>query len=346
MAHFPLPTVARLRALRPVILTAAGCRNDCRVRMIEITRAGAKLEEALQLQLQALADQERSERIQQLFDSSQRQIVTLDECLVCCEGDRVAGVLLLVSQTDGTIYVWPAETLDGLSPDVATEIRRRLYEEAARVVDAPEIWIGQSLLEVDQIEQSRELSEHGFPRLTDLIFMNHSVEASTLADFGRITDCALWDSEPFNEPVNGADFARLVELTYESTCDCPELNGTRDGWQSLESHRQAGAYDPECWRLFRHNGRPAGVLLLTGHPPESVWEVVYFGVAPEFRGNGFGRRILEAGIELARENGIQEIVLAVDMRNTPAIRLYGQLKFQQFDRRIVHARLRRNRDAS
>lgn len=300
-----------------------------------------KLEEALQLQLQALPDQERSERIQQLQDSSERGIVSLDECLIRCEGDRVAGVLLLVSQADGTMYVWPAETIHGLSPEVDAAIRRCLYEEAVRVVDAPEIWIGQSLLEVDQAEQSRELSEHGFPRLTDLIFMNHTVDAPTLADSERLPDSGFWDSESFNEPVNGADFARLVERTYESTCDCPELNGTRDGWQSLESHRQAGAYDPECWRLFRHNGRPAGVLLLTGHPPEPVWEVVYFGVAPEFRGNGFGRRILEAGIELARHKGIQEIVLAVDVRNAPAIRLYEQLKFQQFDRRIVHARLRR-----
>lgn len=312
--------------------------------MIEITRAGVKLEEALQLQLQALPDQERSERIQQLWDSSERGIVSLDECLICCEGDQVGGVLLLVSQTDGTVYVWPAETIHGLSSDVDAAIRRCLYEEAVRVVDAPEIWIGQSLLEVDQIKQSRELSEHGFPRLTDLIFMSNTVDAPTLGDAERPPDSGFWDSESFNEPVNGADFARVVERTYESTCDCPELNGTRDGWQSLESHRQAGTYDPECWRLFRHNGRPAGVLLLTGHPPEPVWEVVYFGVAPEFRGNGFGRRILEAGIELARQNGIQEIVLAVDVRNAPAIRLYEQLKFQQFDRRVVHARLRRTGD--
>jgi mycothiol synthase len=312
--------------------------------MVEITRAGAMLEEALQLQLQVFSESERSDRIQQLFSSVQRQIISLDDCLVYRRGDRIVGVLLLVSQSDGTIYVWPAETRGGLPPDDDSEIRRRLYEEAARVVDAPGIWIGQSLLETDRDEQSRELSEHGFPRLTDLVFMNCSIESTaTLADMERVATSGVWNSEPFNEPVNGAEFAAIVERTYESTCDCPELNGTRDGWESLESHRKAGAYNPEHWRLFRHDGRPAGLLLLAEHPPESVWEVVYFGVAPEFRGKGFGQRILEAGIELARESGIQEIVLAVDVRNAPAIRLYEQLDFSQFDRRIVHARLRKKR---
>jgi hypothetical protein len=76
--------------------------------MVEITRAGAMLEEALQLQLQVFSESERSDRIQQLFSSVQRQIISLDDCLVYRRGDRIVGVLLLVSQSDGTIYVWPA----------------------------------------------------------------------------------------------------------------------------------------------------------------------------------------------------------------------------------------------
>jgi ribosomal protein S18 acetylase RimI-like enzyme len=313
--------------------------------MIEITRAGNSLEEALRLQLQAFPEEERSSRIRQLLDSEQKQIVSVDDCLVCRQGERLAGVQLLVSQPDGTVYVWPAETRSGLHPDDDASIRRRLYEEAARVVDTPGVWIGQSLLETDQEEQSRELSEHGFPRLTDLVFMNRPVAPS--ADHVAADDDspdAVWHSEPFDEAVNAADFAAVVELTYQSTCDCPELNGTRDGWESLESHRQAGSHSANRWRLFRHEERPAGLLLLTEHPPESVWEVVYFGVAPEFRGMGFGKRILEAGLDLAHKNGIGEIVLAVDVRNSPAIRLYEQLNFSQFDRRIVHARLRKKRE--
>lgn len=311
--------------------------------MLEISRAGDRLNEALQLQLQSLTEPERADRIQQLLESSRRKIVSLEDCLICCRGDRIAGVLLLVSQTDGTVYVWPAETDQALAPDTDSEIRKRLYDEAVHVVDAPDVWIGQSLLETDQEETSAELSANGFPRLTDLLFMNHSVKATaTLADHEEFGGDGVWESEPFSESVNAADFAALVEQTYVSTRDCPELNGKRDGWQSLESHRQAGSHDPRNWRLFRHDGRPAGLLLLTAHPPDAVWEVVYFGVAPEFRGKGFGRRILQAGIALARDQGIDEIVLAVDVRNRPAIRLYEQLSFTQFDRRIVHARLRQS----
>ena len=312
--------------------------------MIEITRADASLEEALRLQLQALPEFERSARIKQLLESRQKRTVSIDDCLICRKGNRIVGVLLLVSQPDGTVYVWPAETLGGLPPDVDSEIRRALYQEAVSVVDAPGIWIGQSLLETNQTEQSREFSEHGFPRLTDLVFMSRSVEDTPNAPpAGDTSSDSVWGSEPFDEATNAADFAVLVERSYENTCDCPELNGTRDGWESLESHRQAGSYNPWRWRLFRQDGRPAGLLLLTEHPPDSVWEVVYFGVAPEFRGMGFGKRILESGIALAQKSGIQEIVLAVDVRNLPAIRLYKELNFCQFDRRIVHARLRRKR---
>jgi mycothiol synthase len=313
--------------------------------MIEITRAGASLDEALRLQLQAFDEAERSARIEQFHDSEQREVVSLDNCLICRRGSRIVGVLLLVSQSDGTMYVWPAETLGGLSPQDDLEIRRSLYNEAIRVVDAPGIWIGQSLLETDQDEQSEELAQHGFPRLTDLVFMNCSVPVLPEdAESADATCTELWESEPFDESANGAEFAALVEQTYESTCDCPELNGTRNGWESLESHRQAGEYSPERWRLFRHEGQPAGLLLLAQHPPEAVWEVVYFGIAPRFRGMGFGKRVLEAGIDLAQQNGIREIVLAVDVRNSPAMRLYERLNFTQFDRRIVHARLRARRD--
>ena len=310
--------------------------------MIEITRAGASLDEALRLQLQAFSEVDRSARIEQFRESEQREVVSLDNCLICRRGRQVAGVLLLVSQSDGTMYVWPAETLGGLHPQDDIEIRRALYEEATHVVDAPGIWIGQSLLETDQDEQSQELAHHGFPRLTDLVFMNRSVPALLEgAESVAPPDMELWASEPFDESTNGADFAALVEQTYESTCDCPELNGSRDGWESLESHRQSGSHSPDLWRLFRHEGQPAGLLLLTEHPPEAVWEVVYFGVSPQFRGFGFGKRVLDAGIDLAQKNGILEIVLAVDVRNSPAMRLYEQLKFAQFDRRIVHARIRK-----
>lgn len=310
--------------------------------MIEITRAGTSLDEALRLQFQVFSEADRSARIEQLRDSENQQIVSLDNCLVCRQSDRIVGVLLLVNQSDGTVYVWPAETLGGLHPQDDVNIRRALYQEGTRVVDAPENWIGQSLLETDQEEQSRELAENGFPRLTDLVFMNRSVSPMAEGAGTTVTSSStVWISEPFDEAKNGADFASLVEQTYENTCDCPELNGSRDGWESLESHRQSGSHSPDLWRLFRHEGQPAALLLLTEHPPEAVWEVVYFGVAPRFRGMGFGKRVLQAGVELAQKNAILEILLAVDLRNSPALRLYEELKFTQFDRRIVHARIRK-----
>ncbi|MFT5092939.1 MAG: hypothetical protein ACI93T_001761, partial [Porticoccaceae bacterium] len=71
--------------------------------MIEITRAGTSLDEALRLQLQVFSEDDRLARIEQLLDSEKRQIVSLDNCLICRKGSRLVGVLLLVNQSDGTV---------------------------------------------------------------------------------------------------------------------------------------------------------------------------------------------------------------------------------------------------
>lgn len=310
--------------------------------MPTVTRAGSHLKEALKLQLKSFAEPERNRRVTHLLESQQRSAVSLHDCLVCHRANRIVAVQLLVRQPDGTIYVWPPETSPGLPPDDDEAFRKSLYQEARQIVDAPDIWIGQTLLETSKQDQSTQLHENGFPRLTDLVFMNYSVNqhAARTNEGSDEPQPDDWKSEPFTDS-NSADFAKLIEQTYQNTQDCPELNGTRDGFESLESHRQTGEYDPNRWRLFRHEGEPAGLLLLNAHPPEPVWEIVYFGIAPQFRGKGFGARVLHAGMTFAKNAGTLEVVLAVDVRNEPALRLYREMGFTTFDRRIVHARLKR-----
>ncbi len=307
--------------------------------MLSVCRAdAATLPEALSLQMQRFPHAERADRIRNMLESSGRGEISLDDCFLLQEGGRVIGVITLVRQKDGTVFVWPAEVSSRLSPpNYARELRAALYAQARSIVDEPGSWIGQALLDSDQRQVSREMSEHGFPRLTDLLFLHRSLTAPIEANTGA----EPLESVPLDEAANRDRFVRMLDATYIDTLDCPEVTaGMRTADDAFESHKLTGRFDPQNWHLYQFDGQDVGLLLMSEHLPERVWEVVYFGVDARFRGRRFGHAIMLDGMRRAQQHGASEIVLAVDVRNTLAIKLYQKLDFEEFDRRIVHARIK------
>jgi RimJ/RimL family protein N-acetyltransferase len=67
---------------------------------------------------------------------------------------------------------------------------------------------------------------------------------------------------------------------------------------------------PQAWEGFRHSGR------------------LGMGIAPEFRGKGIGRRLMDATITAARDAGLTRIGLEVFSSNTNAITLYEHYGFE------------------
>jgi ribosomal-protein-alanine N-acetyltransferase len=57
---------------------------------------------------------------------------------------------------------------------------------------------------------------------------------------------------------------------------------------------------------------------------------VIYSIATDnkFRGEGYGRRLLEESIKEMKLNGIYSILLYVDVKNIPAIKLYKKMGFQ------------------
>lgn len=53
-----------------------------------------------------------------------------------------------------------------------------------------------------------------------------------------------------------------------------------------------------------------------------------FGIAPEHRGRGYARELVEHMLSRARERGLQSIALEVLSENTPAIRVYERAGFE------------------
>lgn len=62
-------------------------------------------------------------------------------------------------------------------------------------------------------------------------------------------------------------------------------------------------------------------------PPEEVLVVHALGVLPERAGQGIARFILDATMDLARQQGLRAIRLDVYVDNTPALRLYTAYGF-------------------
>jgi ribosomal protein S18 acetylase RimI-like enzyme len=129
----------------------------------------------------------------------------------------------------------------------------------------------------------------------------------------------------------------LLQATYASSLDMPELEGARSLDDIIEGHRAAGRFMPANWQVGQVAGHPeiAVVLLLSDVPDRDVWEVVYLGLTPAARGRGLGRAAIARALELAGQH-VSRLELAVDTRNRPATRLYESTGFTPFDRRSVH----------
>ncbi len=296
----------------------------------------ANLRERLRIQFSNADAQERNSQIEQLLESQSKKRLSLNRSLAIRVGDRIRGVLTIATQADGTINFWPAAVVSGLSPTESGEIQRQLYLEAVDFFERSDCWIAQCLLAPQDVSASRDLIAAGIPKLTELSFLARSLETKLPA----LPEQQSVEIQGFDAAANRDRFANLLERTWQGTLDCPELNGCRSGTEALDGHQLAGEFSPDRWLLFSIDGADVGVLLLTNHPDEQVWEVVYFGVACEARGRGLGRVILLEGLCRAQQAGALELVLAVDARNSPALMLYSELGFRPFDRRVVHALLR------
>jgi len=187
-----------------------------------------------------------------------------------------------------------------------------------------------------------DLIRGGMPRITELLYLERdtqrplprSLSHDPRAEPEAIPPRLVWRS--FNT-ARETEFRALLEATYTSSLDMPELEGVRSLDDIIEGHRSTGRFVPERWRLGQVPGEPdrAVVLLLSEVPDRDVWEVVYLGLTVSARGRGLGFAAIAHALDLARPH-VSRLELAVDMRNLPALRLYESAGFVSFDRRSVH----------
>jgi len=252
------------------------------------------------------------------------------QILIAREAGNLLGVGVLIFTDSTTACLWPPFTQRSDCADA-------ILQEMAQRIDRSGISIGQSLLDPNQLNLRRQLTQNGFPHLTNLLFMRHP-----LTNLPELTFLQEQQIEPvrFDPAQNRQRFLKLIDQTHQSSHDCPALNQIRSAEESLESHRSSGDSDQLYWYLFQKEGIDLGIILLSEHQDDQIWEVVYMGVAPEQRGNGFGADMIRFGLREAAAHDQSAMILAVDYKNSYAIKIYEQLGFVRQNTLSVHARLR------
>jgi ribosomal protein S18 acetylase RimI-like enzyme len=134
-----------------------------------------------------------------------------------------------------------------------------------------------------------------------------------------------------HDEISTRDWHAIIEATYIETLDIPELNGVRTIRNTLAGYastqpRMKQPRIPGTWWVIQDDCVNIGCLLLTPSDDQHC-ELTYLGLAPTSRGKGHSRAIMDHLDSWATSHGIERMTLAVDIRNTPAIRLYQSRGF-------------------
>lgn len=305
----------------------------------------------LSLLLSHLPAAERTEQVHELLEADAAGHLCLDGLLVAKRDQQVIGASFFLMQPDHCAHVWVPVIAEPESSELTAAIGDALLQEVGRCVRRKKAWIAQVLLEPESAADRALLARNGFPHLTDLSYLQCPVsEPLPVFDdsaFERaISDGASFSGTPSLQVVARFDpedeasrqrFAEIIQRTYSGSHDCPELESIRSGNAAVKSHELTGLLMPEQWLIFADADGDVGLLILADHPERTAWEVVYMGVLPEFRGRGYGKEIMKAGLFLARLFGQTSVLLAVDQRNRFAWDMYSRLGFVQTEIRSVHA---------
>ncbi|MBI1346963.1 GNAT family N-acetyltransferase [bacterium] len=279
--------------------------------------------------LQLLAPFPEDERIQRrdaTLAAVEAGTLSLDGLRQAWWGAQPVGIFLTMQQPDHVTLVWPPVIAP--SAELSREdIEQACWGDICEVLDHDGSRLGQVLLDASEADLAESLMPWGFHWQTELFFL-----ARTFTEPWTESPEPAWSVESYSSATH-ARFAQLIESTYQDSLDCRILEGIRTGEEALASHKLSGEHRPDLWQIFTIDGRDAALLLLSEHASQDAVELVYFGVAPEFRGQGLGRAVIQRALSTSRNTGRAAIFLAVDAGNGYANTLYATFDFAELARR-------------
>ncbi len=246
-----------------------------------------------------------------------------DALLAIREQGRVVGAILCHLQPGSAATIYPPGAVDAPTADA-------LVQAVERKMLAAGVKQGQTLLRPAEAARAEPLLRGGFCRIAQLSLQVRSIPLLEAFDPPLPSLHFL----PATAVTPG--FAETLESTYDGTLDCPELNGVRDIREVLQGYHEFPKGERRGWFLVERAGQPVGVVLLGPGPRPGIVELSYLGLVPSARGRKFGEHLLRFALRETAARFAECLILNVDQRNAPALQLYVNAGFREYDRQDVY----------
>lgn len=296
---------------------------------------------ALELVLRPLPPASRGPLLDSLASGGDHLLGPLDALIVAIDADEVVAAAWGQPSPGRAAALWPPEWL-GPRPEDASTVEAKLIIAVNALCDAAAVPMTQALFEIGDDPRIPALESVGYEPIATLDYLGRSI--------GTVPPAVLAAKSPLAyAPYDASQRERLKRLlrqTYIDSLDCPGLDELRDLDDVLVGYGTTGRHDPGHWLFVQAGGEDVGVLLLAEHPDADQAELVYMGITPAARGNGYGALIVDHAVTIARQMGVDHLMVAVDRANAPARRVYDRADFAAWARRYVYVRGRNGRSPS
>jgi mycothiol synthase len=237
---------------------------------------------------------------------------------------QVSGAALVQKMSGALGVAWAPRAENSLIEDALMRTARDwLNESGVKVCEA--------FADSEDCPEMAPLERNGFDRITQLVYLQRDVDIEIgWSNLPPVPSrCCPWSGVLTQEQTE------VLLATHEESLDCPELNEGRTEEEVLAGDAPCTPANCSWLHIIDEGGQPIGVLLFDIGPKPTVLELSYLGLIPSARGRGLGRTALAFVNRIAANAGYQSVIVSVDARNEPALRLYRQHGFEETNRREV-----------
>jgi ribosomal protein S18 acetylase RimI-like enzyme len=250
--------------------------------------------------------------------------VDLSRVWVAWAGQRIVASAVLAPHPGRTALLMTNAPRDTAHADSVGAVVGHALADAELCRD---IRLVQSLASPDEPLRRQAFLSGGMRHLATLDYLEHP-DASAVAAAEVPPGIEL---RPWVRTDRGMLESLLAE-TYRDTLDCPGLAELRTPRDIVDGHL-ASSGDARHWYVAWAGGTPVGAALVSTASAAGTVDLVYLGLVPPVRGTGLGRALLAHSLRAAGCERRGPASLAVDARNTPAVRLYRSIGFVSVRRR-------------
>lgn len=284
---------------------------------------------ALSLALARLPVADRARRAAELVTAARRDPTALGGLFVGLHDGKLAAAAWCQELAGKSALLWgPRER----NPDAKLPVTGVL---GSTIEYAEQLGVQVLQAQPEQGQEANLLGRHGFDTkicLAYLAWQRHSgAEAPSERPHSRV------ELVSYASPLRST-LESTIEATYRGTRDAPQLNGKRHIRHVVDGYLAVAHSDTSAWWLASVEGEHVGCLLLADHMTAQAMELVYMGLVPSARGRGLGRQLVRHAQRATAEANREQLILAVDADNDPAVRVYSSLGFQPFREQTVYMR--------